>query len=691
MSEIDDLKAQIAALLDTVGEAAKELGPIDEEREALTAEEAKAYGFYQQTVAKTRNRKMELDNIAFQARSKLNNANREKERLERAILEAEEKAKQAALQAAKEAEWAVMSEKWDRLTAAAQWREWAKDHQIAAGHMITENRNVILADPMGLGKTLSAIITADMSEAATRLTSPDFPFLGEEKQVWQAEYYENLNTGERKTPWELSEEAKSSSDWMHFPAGHVKKIVNAVERPVGRRILYLCPSSLIRNVEKEFRLWAKHRSVTFVGGMSKASRQFAFEHVISQKQEFVVICNYEAWRKDLSLLQEFIDLDFDTIILDEAHNLKNMKTSAYRGVKSIIDNSNFSYVIPMTGTPILNRPHELFALLTLVNPEQFYSEKDYLLNFCEQDKDTKFWSFQPGGLDRIAKRIHKNFLRRTRDQAGIKLPPKTIIEHNLKVDTDTYVLQNKARKQMAQYATIMMDEANPDKSVVARIPLAVFTRLRQIETWPAGIKLRDPVTNEIKFQLEVEESQKLDYCISAEPDEFGDYTGLIAEFIAEERGIVFCQMTEPLFEMRNRIEKMGYRVALLTGATPPAEREVIANDFDRRYTPNRDQAKFDIVLCNYKVGGVGLNLTAATQMIVLDKEWNPGKRDQAYDRFHRIGQEDPVTIHEVNAEGTIDDWMTELMTAKEGLVDGFNNVMIDTEKFMNFLDNGGLA
>lgn len=658
-----ELFAELKQMEAELAEANEVLKPIQDEIAAVNLEEKRAMEAYQAAISAARLKKRELDQKGFDYQVKVNAL---KSHMEMERRKAEEKARQeqaALAEQARQDELALLNERWDKLTAAAHWREWAKDHQISGGHTLTENRKVILADPMGLGKTLTSIIAADMAEAATRLTNEKFPFLGEEKQVY------DYSTGEYQT-----------------------KIVDAVTRPVGKRILYFCPSSLLRNVEKEFRMWSKHRSVTYIGGMSKAERQFALNFVIKNQPEFVVIINYEAWRKDLALLDELIGLNPDTVIIDEAHNVKNMKTSGYRGIRKILDEAQPEYVIPMTGTPILNRPQELFSLLTLVNPKEFHTENDFLYRYCEQDMQG-YWKFQSGGLDRIEKKIRKNFLRRTRQQAGIQLPEKTVISHDLTVDEDLYPNQARVRKQMRETATIMIDEAE-GKAIAATAMIAMFTRLRQVETWPAGIKIETKGKIGGKtvvidtMQVDVEESQKVDYVIGKGPDEQGVWTGLIPEVIEDERVVVFSQFKAPLREIKRRIEQAGYRACIMDGDTPVAERELISTDFDARYTSDRSQSKYDVVLCNYRVGGVGLNLTAATQMVILDEEWNPGKRDQAYDRIHRIGQENAVTIHVIRDKNTIDDWLAGLMEFKEGVVDGFNNTMVGAADFKNALESG---
>ncbi len=241
---------------------------------------------------------------------------------------------------------------------------------------------------------------------------------------------------------------------------------------------------------------------------------------------------------------------------------------------------------------------------------------------------------------------------------------------------------------MKEYATIIIDE-KAGKALQATVIIAMITRLRQIETWPAGIiqydtytdpitgnrvTRRDPNTGEkiIKLQLDVEESQKLDYIIRYEGDE---WEGLIPDSVEDERMVVFSQFKAPLQELKSRIERSGRTAVVLDGSTPDKIREEIRLDFDRRHTPDRSKAKWDILLANYKAGGVGLNLTCATNMIVCDSEWNPGKRDQAFDRIHRIGQTENVTIQVVTVKNTIDKWLNDIMEQKDAVVGGFETAV----------------
>jgi SNF2 family DNA or RNA helicase len=434
---------------------------------------------------------------------------------------------------------------------------------------------------------------------------------------------------------------------------------------------------MINNVVNECRLWSPQRNPVVIGGQTKETRRFLLDIMVQTDQYFCVV-NYEAWRKDNSLLKDLTDIGkFDTIIIDEAHNVKDRKSNAYRGVKRLIDDGNIPFVFPMTGTPILNRPQELFSLLTLVDPFHFTKESYFLSQYCMQDMYTKKWTFRPGGMESLARKITPQFLRRTKEQAGIKLPPKTVQVHEIPVDFEAYPRQADVRRQMQNYASIML-EPETGKAIQAAAIIAMYTRLRQIETWPDGIRITDPKTHEVVMQVECGESQKLDYIIhpNGPSNSYADADGLLLEVVSDERVVIFSQFKEPLRELYRRCTESGIRAVVLDGDTPSDKRTEIAYDFDARSTTNGEH-KWDVVLCNYKVGGVGLNFTNASQMIVVDEEWNPGKRDQAYDRIHRMGQEKPVTIHvlrdKLPSGGGIDKWLADLIEVKEDMVTGFAN------------------
>jgi SNF2 family DNA or RNA helicase len=322
----------------------------------------------------------------------------------------------------------------------------------------------------------------------------------------------------------------------------------------------------------------------------------------------------------------------------------------------------------------------LFALLSLVDPDHFTSERYFLEDFCQQDWYTKKWTFKSGGMDSLAKRITNLYLRRTKRDAGIVLPGKHEEVHVLTVEPEDYPLQSKARKEMKKWGAVLLDN---NKTISAAAEIAIYTRLRQIETWPAGIEVKDD-NGIVMMKLDVEESQKLDYVFDKEGN------GLLADLTEGglQEGntcVVFSQFKAPLRELHRRLNTAGIASVVLDGDTQQTLRDEIILDFDRRHTSD-DQARWQVVLANYRVGGVGVTLTRATEMIMLDSEWSYGREEQATDRVHRIGQTEDITIHKILMGGTIDAWLDEIVQAKKDMTEGFNEVM-DFSELRKFLED----
>ena len=195
--------------------------------------------------------------------------------------------------------------------------------------------------------------------------------------------------------------------------------------------------------------------------------------------------------------------------------------------------------------------------------------------------------------------------------------------------------------------------------------IALITRKRQANVWPAGIELRDSEGN-VVFSVgeEVRESCKIDVALDQ----------ILQIHNEGRRQVVFSQFTTALQGFKEVLEEAGLRVALLTGATPRKQRDEIKNNF---YLAKGEEPRWDIVLCNYKTGGTGLNLTAATATHIIDEEWNPGKRDQAYARTDRIGQELENDVYIYRIPASIDTWMSNTIHRKEQMVSAFQDTMGD--------------
>ena len=487
-----------------------------------------------------------------------------------------------------------------------------------------------------------------------------------------------------------------------------------------KKLIVVVPNDIASQYVREIKLWAPHRTVFRFFQLKEIERDVMFE-VLKSIDEWTIVINYEAWRKDWGIVSKLMSLQAEAIVCDEAHLINKTKNLQWKGVWSLTrmpnhcpachsseimlvpdlkavscmncgnqdafdpdalyDDKQFKWlsiknVIVMTGTPILNRPQEFYPLARIVDPDTFNSEREFLYSYCVQTEPGR-WSFKYGGLDHLIKRLGPKVLQRDRKSAGIVIPPQDVQIHELEFDAIKYPKQAEAIRQIKHYAQLVLDNEGSVMNIT--VPLTLILRLRQAIVWPAGIQLveRDIFGREIsRKNLEVYESIKMDWAVE-----------MIQQLLGEgERVILFSQFTQPLNVLSKKLNELNINNAVLSGETPGYLRLMIEKDFD----PNRcgPNPMFDVLLANYKSGGTGLNLHAATQVIMLDREWNPGKEEQAKGRVDRIGTTRDTTVHIPVVNGTIDDWMNRLIESKQVLTGEFSNAMNLARNLRDALDLG---
>lgn len=539
--------------------------------------------------------------------------------------------------------WAEF-EFFDRIAAQSAWGKRAFQHQIEGAKQMAIEKRGIIADAMGLGKTLTAII------------------------------------------------------------------VMAFLR--SRRNLIVAPNDVVSNFAREVGKWEPDRNMIALGAIKDKKSRHQALRLCAQMDEFTVVLNYETWRRDPELRKLLIALKFETVIIDEAHNLKDPKSKNFTGLREIIYAENDDWtcpncgakmknwpfagvcgectrpmgrqpwngrcsvknVFPMTGTAILNAPGDIWPMLNLIDNAAFYDQTQYLRKYCRQedtwslvDTMVKKWVFNHDGAEGLTKKLGPKYLRRTLDTPGVPpLPPQDIQYHKISFNDEEYEgkyeEQRKVIRWINSYNQMILNENGKNEAFTIMHILAILTRTRQAITWPGGIQLRDPETKDIIGVCEVQESIKVDYAEK-----------LLTEFVldAEQRCILFSQFKAPLRELARRLEEKGIRVGIYDGDTPRGLKDHIAIQMDAGFTDKKD-CEYDVILANYKSGGVGLNFTNATQTVVLDREWNPGKEDQAFGRTNRYGQTEGTTVHIIEVEGTIDDNIRDLIEFKSGIINGFD-------------------
>ena len=492
--------------------------------------------------------------------------------------------------------------------------------------------------------------------------------------------------------------------------GKTRQSIGWLDLVEARKVLIVCQADICDQFAGEVMTLAPHRDVFNLYKKTPKSRHALMEKVLATDNAVVVV-NFEIWRKDKDLLAKLMSWQIDTLIVDEAHNLKNTSTSNFKYIEMLVKVDNvcpkckgplkglhdkdkklkpcpscgwkkgeltpvrYAYKLDewlssksmknvcfTTGTPILNSPLDIYSLLHLCDPMLFARKTQFLQTFCIQNYQSGKVEFRDGQLDNLKPLIAGRFIARTREDAGIVLPVQR--KHIVRVDLDaeSYPKQYKIVRQLSERAQIMLDSG---ESMTIMHLIALITRKRQANVWPAGIELKDNEGN-VVFSVgqEVRESAKLDAVVEQ-----------IRAIHAEgRRQVVFSQFSTALQGLFEMLESAGLSVALLTGATPRRLRDEIKDNF---YLAKGEEPKWDIVLCNYKTGGTGLNLTAATATHIIDEEWNPGKRDQAYARTDRIGQELENDVYIYRVPASIDTWMSNTITRKEKMVSAFQDTMTD--------------
>ncbi len=390
-------------------------------------------------------------------------------------------------------------------------------------------------------------------------------------------------------------------------------------RPDDGPFLVVAPTSVVST-------WAAE-AAQFVPGLtvravteSRARRGTALAEVHAGAD--VVVTSYTLYRLEADA---YVDLTWGGLVLDEAQTVKNHTGKTYQSIRRL----DVPFRLALSGTPMENRLMELWSLLSIVAPGLYPHPQRFAETVAHPVE-------REGDLDALARfrrRIRPFLLRRTKDLVAADLPPKQ--EQVLEVQ-----LTPKHRKV---YDLHLQRERQNVLGLLGdfdRKRIAIFrslTRLRQLSL-DAG--LVDPEYDGVG-------SAKLDVLVDH-----------LHELVAEgHRALVFSQFTSFLTRARRRLDAEGIASTYLDGRTRKRA-EVIA-DFK-----GGDAAVF---LISLKAGGVGLTLTEADYVFVLDPWWNPAVEAQAVDRAHRIGQDRPVIVYRLVAADTIEEKVMELKARKAAL------------------------
>jgi SNF2 family DNA or RNA helicase len=382
------------------------------------------------------------------------------------------------------------------------------------------------------------------------------------------------------------------------------------------------PKSLIFNWKQEIERFAPGFKILDHTGAERIKARAHFE------EHDIVLTTYGTLLNDIIHLK---DTNFRLIVLDEAQAIKNADALTAKAVKLLDGDLRLA----LSGTPVQNHLGELWSLFEFLNPGMLGSSAFGELKASGAQENS-------GSIDLIRRALRPFILRRTKGQVAKDLPDRT-------EETIYCELEGKQRKlydelrdhyRMSLLGRIKKDGLNKSKIMV----LEALLRLRQAACHPGLI---DPSKSNYN-------SAKLDSLIPS-----------IEEIVEEGHKIlVFSQFTSFLSIVRKVLDSKKLTYEYLDGSTTHRELHV------KRFQEDDDCKLF---LISLKAGGLGLNLTAAEYVYLLDPWWNPAIEAQAIDRAHRIGQTRNVFAYRLIAKDTVEEKVLELQKSKRQLADSIIN------------------
>ena len=381
--------------------------------------------------------------------------------------------------------------------------------------------------------------------------------------------------------------------------------------PVTGPSLIICPKSVVE-------IWIQEAACYFpslaITGLRKPD--LGTETLMPGQ---VLILNYTQLRL---VGEDLKNLRWDAVIFDEGQNLKNTTSQTTQSARAL----NGRHKILLTGTPIENRLLDLWSLMHCVMPGALGTQSVFKRDFEDSgDADSRA---------RLARRIRPFLLRRTKEEVARELPPKIEEDIRVPMDREQEDLYHAELKVARQHLLQVAQEDQLDKERFNL--LAALLRLRQICCHPALAGLKTATGAKLEALLD------------------------LLEPLAEEGNkiLVFSQFVEMLNLIEERIKGLACPIFKLTGQTE--NRGDLIGKFQH-------QKGASIFLISLKAGGAGLNLAAASYVILFDPWWNPAVENQAVDRVHRIGQTKTVFAYRLLIRDSIEDKIRRLQIHKSNL------------------------
>ncbi len=408
------------------------------------------------------------------------------------------------------------------------------------------------------------------------------------------------------------------------------------------KFLVVCPTTLMYNWENEIRKFTPELSHFIHHGPKRNVSSKAFAPYD------IVITTYGTMRSDIKV---FSTCFFDYAILDESQAIKNPQSQVAKASLLI----NAKNRLALSGTPVQNNTFDLYAQMNFLNPGMLGSREFFMNEFA-----TPIDKFQEDEVkQQLRQLIYPFMLRRTKEQVAKDLPEKTQTVLYCEMGKEQRRIYDAYRNSYKAQILGMIDEKGIERSQMHI--LQGLTKLRQICDSPAILKEEEKFGNY---------SIKLDELVRE-----------IIENVGNHKALIFSQFLGMLGLIREELEELDIPYAYFDGSTSSTEREKAIQRF-------QNDEKCRVFLISLKAGGIGLNLTAADYVYIVDPWWNPAVEQQAIDRTHRIGQTKKIFAYRLICKDTIEEKMLILQERKRALA---SELVADDSAFLKRLTRDDIA
>lgn len=402
------------------------------------------------------------------------------------------------------------------------------------------------------------------------------------------------------------------------------------------KALVVCPTTLIYNWENEIKKFTPELTYRIHhGALRTRSKEEILEHDVT-------ITTYGTLRSDIKLL---MSVNLDYVILDESQAIKNPSSKVTKAACLL----TAKHRLCMSGTPLQNNTFDVFAQMNFLNPGMLgtmeYFRQEFAMpidKFGEQDRK-----------EHLKKILYPFILRRTKEQVARDLPEKQEMILWCEMEDEQRKIYDAYRNDFRDKILGTIQEQGIQKSQLTI--LQGLMKLRQICDSPAILN------EEEKFE---NHSIKLD-----------ELAREITENISNHKALVFSQFLGMLALIRGKLDELGVKYEYFDGSTSAPDREKAIQSF-------QNDESVRVFLISLKAGGVGLNLTAADYVYIVDPWWNPAVEQQAIDRTHRIGQTKNIFAYRMICRDTIEDKILSLQDKKRALA---KELITDDSSFVKSL------